>query len=95
MNNTTYTLKDVGCYADSARGIYTIDKIVDFAESHGFELKDDDPQNPLPESLSDYEFAGDIEDDVDEYMNAKYGVEGAYWGRSEQGDWGLWTTDED
>ena len=94
MCDTTYTLDDCGCYVDGARGIYAIDMIVDFAESHGFELGDDDPMNPLPESLSDCEWSSEIEDDVDSFMNETFNVDGAYWGRNEQGDWGLWTIEE-
>ncbi len=35
-----YTLNDVGCYVDGASGIYAIDEIVRFAESHGCNSKD-------------------------------------------------------
>jgi hypothetical protein len=34
--------------------------------------------------------ANEVEDEATEYMNEFFGVDGAYWGRSEQGDWGLW-----
>jgi len=85
-----YLKNGIGCYVDSARGIYAIDAIADFAESHGFVINDEDPHNPLPESLSDYEFANELEDEIDDYMNANFAVSYAYWGRSEQGDWGLW-----
>jgi hypothetical protein len=82
-----YTLEDVGCYVDGARGIHAINKIGSIAKEHGFQTGWDD----LPLCLSDYEFAGELEDEIDQFMDADYGVEGAYWGRNDQGDWGLWT----
>lgn len=42
-----------------ARGCYLIDALAEFAESCGFVINDDDPANPLPESLSEYEFASE------------------------------------
>jgi len=84
-----------GCYVDSARGIYAVDAIVEFVESLGFDVQDDDPTNPLPESLSDCEWASEIEDQADEYMNAFFPLDGHYWGRNENGDWGLWAFDEE
>ena len=96
-----YTLEDCGCYVDGARGIYAIDAIVEIAESHGAKIADCDPEDKHEHvSTSDTsrfagcEFAGDIEDECDTYMNDNYGVPGAYWGRNENGDWGLWTTEE-
>ena len=43
----TYTLDNVGCYVDGARGIYAIDRIVEIAEKHSMippicEQTDDD-----------------------------------------------------
>lgn len=84
-----YTLADIGCYVDSNRGRYAIDAIAGIAASHGF---DDLPETGL---VSDSEFANEVEDNIDSFMNERYGVEGAYWGRSEQGDWGLWMSDTD
>ena len=102
---TTYTLADVGCYVDGARGIYAIDRIVEIAEEHGMDVArcgdtdckhcaggDDDDSD---DSWSTCEWAGDIEDYIDDYMNESYPVDGAYWGRSEAGDWGLWDYDNE
>lgn len=87
-----YTLDDVGCYVDGARGIYAIDAIVEIAESHGWQGTNE--TRKLKGSLSDFEFAGEIEDHADSFMNSDYGVEGTYWGRNENGDWGLWEIDD-
>lgn len=76
-----YTMKDCGCYVDSARGWYATDAIVAFAESHGLEKVD-----WTNEELAYYE----VEDEATDYMNEHYAVDGAYWGRNENGDWGLW-----
>ena len=83
-----------GCYVDSARGIYAIDRIIEIAEGYGFQVNDDDPANPLPESLADYEFAGELEDEADDYLNTRFAIEGYFWGRNENGDWGLWEVEE-
>jgi hypothetical protein len=32
----------------------------------------------------------DWQAEAEEYMNAEFPVEGAYWGRNKNGDWGLW-----
>ncbi len=92
---TRYSPKDAGCYVDGARGIYATDAIVEFAETHGFDLHDDDPANPLPESLADYEFADELEDEATDYMNEKHAVANHSWGRNENGDWGLWANDNE
>lgn len=83
-SSVKYSLADIGCYVDGARGRYMIDAIAGIAASHGFDH--------LPETgpVSGYEFANEVEDEIDSYMNKNYGVKGASWGRSEQGDWGLW-----
>ena len=80
----TYTLEDVGCYVDGVRGIYATDAIVEFAENHGFDLNDTDPQNPMPESFSeDCQLTADVEYEVDNFMNGSFAVDGASWGRAD------------
>jgi hypothetical protein len=97
--NERYTLADVGCYVDGARGIYATDRIIEIAIEHGMEaLASCECGQHLPTAFnSDYagcEFIGEVEDEVDSFMNSQHAVDGAFWGRSEQGDWGLWTTDD-
>lgn len=94
-----YTLSDIGCYVDGARGIYSIDAITSFADSHGMEIDEcekDHEHAPTFEAsrFAGCEFANEVESECDEYMNATHGVDGAYWGRNEQGDWGLWEVDD-
>jgi hypothetical protein len=83
-NAVKYSLDDCGCYVDGARGIYALRSICEFATSHGATV-----------SAWDAEFAHEAEDECDNYMNEHYGVEGACWGRSEAGDWGLWEVEAD
>lgn len=83
----TYSKAHAGCYVDGARGIYAINRIVSFAMEHGW-------QSP-PDAKDLEEFPNEIEDEADAYMNETFPVEGARWGRSEQGDWGLWATEEE
>jgi hypothetical protein len=104
-----YTLGDVGCYVDGSRGIYAVDRIVEITEEHGMETPDNCSDGDCARCAHGCKTAGDgthsewalcfwtgeIEDDCDNYMNDHYPVEGAYWGRSEQGDWGLWETAAD
>lgn len=97
--SAAYTLHDIGCYVDGARGIYAIDAIVDIAESRGALLGDPDPKDVKPmfenSRFAGYEFANEVEEDCNNYMEKVYGVNGAYWGRNENGDWGLWSTEEE
>jgi hypothetical protein len=89
----TYTLEDVGCYVDGARGIHAIDRILCFAEDHGLKWEAEALfANPL--DTDDYEYSDEAEDVADRYMNENYGVEGAYWGRNENSDWGLWAIED-
>lgn len=82
-----------GCYVDGSRGIYAIDAIVSFAKGLGF-VPDED-NGPYPDSLADYEWANEVEDETDEYLNHQYRVAGHSWGRNENGDWGLWADDDE
>ena len=95
----TYTLDDCGCYVDGVRGIYATDAIVDFARLHGATIEHEaDCEHAETCDASEFagcEVSGEYEDDADAYMEAHYGVDGAYWGRNENSDWGLWTIEED
>lgn len=93
-----YTIDDAGCYVDGARGIYSTDAIVEFAERHGAAVPDceegDGHQHntaSLESRFAGCEFVSEIEDEVTDYMNDSFGIEGASWGRNDNGDWGLWT----
>jgi hypothetical protein len=84
-----YSNSDAGCYADSNRGCQVVDKVYSIAISHGMPKRDFDT-DILP---SESEFSGDIEDMCDDYMNEHFPVDGFYWGRNDNGDWGLWEND--
>lgn len=91
-----YTAKDVGCFVDSARGIYMLDAIIAFVRCHGADIehpKDCIEHVPLIyiSELTGCPCSNDYEDKADAYMNKKFPVEGCFWGRNENGDWGLWT----
>ncbi len=97
----TYTLADVGCYVDGSRGIYAIDRIVEIAEANG--MAEPEPceceghgvvWQRASSPWAGCEYVGEREDDCDDYMNEHHGVDGASWGRSEAGDWGLWECEE-
>lgn len=104
-----YTLDDVGCYVDGARGIYAVDRIVEIAEGHDMEPPDPCFGTECPRCAWGDKTGGDgaysewancdesseVEDEATEYMNAQHAVDGAWWGRSESGDWGLWPSNSD
>ena len=91
----------VGCYVDGVRGIYMVDSIIALAEAFGFKAKgceDGTCGRCHDGSYTEWahcQFAGEVEDEATEYLNDKQSVEGCYWGRTEQGDWGLWPNDEE
>lgn len=88
-----------GCYFDGARGCYMVDAIVDFAETYGFRPAhececEDHKYNPNC-AWSECEWANEVEDDATAFMEDNYPQDGATWGRSESGDWGLWPIEDD
>jgi hypothetical protein len=83
-----YTLNDCGCYVDGARGIYVAERVIYLANEHGADLS-------LTDKSKDVEYIWELEDEATNYMNEKFAVDGAYWGRTENGDWGLWATEMD
>lgn len=97
MSKNPYSSKDAGCYVDSVHGIYAADAIVGFARAHGAKIAHEpseccdggDPTSIFTE-FSGCEFAHEYEDEADAYMEEHFQVDNHYWGRSEQGDWGLW-----
>ena len=94
MKAQTYTLNDVGCYADGSRGIYLTDRVVEIANDHGASITHDwdcgcDFANGR-DSFAQCDFSNEIGDEATDYMNEHYSVEGCYWGFVD-GDWGLWT----
>ena len=99
----TWSIKP-GCYVDGARGIYAIDAIVSLAEMYGFIPSDcscdvckghSESPTVLDSPYGGCDFANEIEDEIDSYLNDKFAVEGYYWGRNENGDYGLWEVSED
>ena len=98
----TFGMADAGCYVDEARGIYATDAIVEFARAYGAEIESCkvSANHPHAETVMESEFGGcefanEIEEYASNYMNTHYEVDGYYWGRNENGDWGLWNVEED
>jgi len=95
----TYQRSDAGCYVDSVRGIYAVDSIVEFAESHGFLVvlnKCDCQSPPISHSrASECAFSDGIEDEATSFMNDNFPVDGHFWGRNDNGDWGLWESESE
>lgn len=85
LTEAKYTKKDIGAYFDGFRGRHIPKLVWDFAKTHGFK-----PTEEFSE-----EFDNECEDEATEYMNSKYMVKDAVWGRNENGDWGLWNYNED
>ena len=94
-----FTKEDVGCYGDSSRGRYLVDRVVELAEDHaGFdpfpaEAEEHDPRDFPGGSLADYEYSDELWDDAVEHLQAVT-EDGVYWGTNENGDFGLWEVEE-
>lgn len=93
-----YDVGDAGCYVDGARGIYATDAIVTFAREQGATIVHDDTDCTHEETAFESEFGGcefadEYEDQATAFMDDGYSVEEHYWGRNENGDWGLWPAD--
>lgn len=99
-----------GCYVDAARGRYVFDGIVQIvlplAQADGKlkELRDEvdrvfganEVQRLKAVFGDDVDELRDLVEDVlTEYMESEHHREGYWWGRSEEGDWGLWEVQDD
>lgn len=85
-NEAPYTRKDIGRYVKDA----TPQTIYNFAQDHGL-IWDALEEEEMPEYTARLKkFEDEAEDFATEYMEENFGVEGAFWGRNEHGDWGLW-----
>ena len=91
----TYTSDDAGCYIDGVRGLYMVNRIVEIATALGMpEPKECDDDGCGCEDWVHCLYSNEVWKEAEDYMNAEHGVEGHYWGMSEQGDWGLWPVEE-
>ena len=79
------TTADVGCWLDSARGRYIVNKVIDLAIDNGFDPKTEEPEDGWIE----YEFVDELQDEAEEYLN-QFAPDGCYFGSNENCDWGLW-----
>lgn len=98
MADTKYTINDVGCYVDGSRGIYATDRIVEIANEHGAVIVHDTncdghTDTCFESTYAGCEFGNEYENEATDYMNEHFAVDGAYWGRNENGDWGLWLSE--
>ena len=110
-NDPVFTLSDVGCYADSARGIYTGALIIEMATTHGFkpygEDLNDTFDNWMDASHKGYtwssaweEYLTEREDYHELWEEAENYLntlcdDSVWFGSSECGDWGLWANEEE
>ena len=98
----TYTPSDVGCYAESSRGKYLTDRVVEIANDHGASIEHVCPKSyasgtvfcPNWDSFAYCYSRSKYADKANDYMNKHHQVDGCYWGFID-GDWGLWTDSED
>jgi hypothetical protein len=102
-----YTLEDIGCYVDGAKGIYMVDDIVRIAEGHGMKTPEGCGHEAGDGSYTEWStclFSNEISEcprcsknahlieECEEFMNDKFPVDNAFWGWS-FGDWGLWSNE--
>jgi hypothetical protein len=104
-----FTIADIGPYADSARGIYTGALIIEMAATHGFKPYGEDifdsfdAWSPIDrwawctaweQYLTERDDYLELWEEAENYLNAMCD-DSVYFGSSEQGDWGLWSVDEE
>ena len=73
---------EIGCYFDSARGIYIGQAVIEFAESLG--MTHEDKRTP------DHEFYHEAWTDAENWLNRFHSDDTHYWGSTENGDFGYW-----
>jgi hypothetical protein len=82
-----FTSKDVGVYADSARGYNgMLNKIIRLAVSEGM---------PEPGEHDIEEYPDEVWDETEEWLNEHLAKDGFYFGTSESGDWGYFVYGEE
>ena len=84
------TVSNEGNWVDGNRGIYQGQRIIEIAEGYGFVVKPEDIVNKTP----DGEFYSELVDDATDYLN-ELAPEGYYFGNTENGDFGMWKTDDE
>lgn len=85
-----------GCYVDSARGIYSVDHVISFAQSLGFVPSECHCEWCVRGGAwSSCEFSNEVEDEATDYLNAQFEIPNHSWGRNENGDFGLWSMEDD
>jgi hypothetical protein len=91
----TYTIDDIGCYFDSARGVYIGEAVQQLAASHGWKYSAQfEMVNLADTDGSDSEAYPWAWDEAEDFLNGLT-AEGVYFGSSESGDWGLWAVEDD
>ncbi len=76
-----------GCYGDGARGVYLPLHVIRFAQAEGFTTND-----PID---TDDEFILETELDAVEWLNSHTNYpDNYYWSFNTNGDFGLWTLEE-
>jgi hypothetical protein len=92
----TFGAESEGCWFDGARGIYIGDAIIKKAIQYGWAcdvLGTGAPSWQVSPTWTEYEFYHELTDEAEEFMNG-LAAEGYWFGFSEQGDWGLWASEE-
>lgn len=72
----------VGCYFDSARGMYIGQAVIELAESFGMPTE--------TERTPEHEFYCEAWDDAENWLNSHVAKDGFFFGSSESGDFGYW-----
>jgi hypothetical protein len=74
---------EVGCWFDSANGVYIGEYVQQLAIANGYKEKFVDKY---------HEDFCDAWDDAERYLNNEFAQQGYYLGSNENGDWGYWDT---
>ena len=98
----TFTTADIGCYFDSARGIYIGEAVQATAAMHGWNPDggtipcdhDDCEQPEAHEEIDHGMFYDEATTEAEDHLNGLTSDDVSF-GSTESGDWGLWLLNEE
>ena len=96
----TFTKADVGCYLDSARGVYIGEAVQASAALHGWAPSDgvvacDHEECETAHSEDDHgTYYHEATSEAEDYLNGLT-ADDVWFGSTESGDWGLWPLEEE
>jgi hypothetical protein len=85
-----YGADAAGCWFGSARGIYVGQAVIELALHHDWKPADVSGEITSP----DHEFYCELWDEAEQFMD-RFAADGYWFGANENGDWGLWQSEDE